>query len=389
MIKHSQKKLGGRFFSNREIEKFCLLAHILNFEKYWAPYTFSDGKLYAKEVKVEGKEIVNLFLQIYGHKQLVTDEGKIVDDDMWMQRQLVESLNIWANSDDVYIKVPFNRVVSGTSRMYHQIVLMELENVLIKELNLPLELQLSTTAGESLLQKNVLRWMGKMPLKVLHTMNSDFMRKMSDTDTIVMVADVRRSQDLMTYGESPEKYQENMVKLLKEVREILLGNYAIYDQFTGDGFIAFFNEHVCKTFDKDYYEMMVDSCKRILDFSDKFFQDWARTIRRIPIEEIGLAIGIDSGKVFFRDIDDQFLAIGDACVWATRMCSAGKKGNIILNNIPYQVISGKGKADKCEEVFSETKTGEKFKAFNLKVEEITSDYLRNRGNINNTPNAID
>lgn len=389
MVKRGNKKFAKRIFSNQEIEKFCLLAHILNFEKYWAPYTFSDGKFYAKEVKGEGKEIVNLFIRIYGHKQLVADNGTIIEDDMWMQRQLIESINIWVNSDEVYIPIPFNRVVSGTSRMYHQVVLMELEDTLIKELDIPLQLHMSATAGESFLHKNVLRWIGKMPLQVLLSMNHDYMRKMSETDTIVMVADVRRSQDLMTYGESPEKYQENMVKLLKEVREILLDNYAIYDQFTGDGFIAFFNEHVCKTFGKDYYEMMVDACKRILDFSDKFFKDWARTIRKIPIEEIGLAIGIDSGKVFFRDIDNQFLAIGDACVWATRMCSAGNKGNIILNNIPYQVISGKGKADKCEEICSETKTGEKFKAFNLKVEEMATDYLRNRGNTNNIPNAID
>ena len=285
------------------------------------------------------------------------------------------------------MEAPFKKVQNRSSRMYYQIVLMQLKEDIIKELRIPLDLAESVTSHENIFQKNTLKWIGKMSERLLYKMTPEFMNEMSETESLVLVADVRRSQDLMTYSHSPEYYQEKMVEFLKKVREILFKNYAIFDQFTGDGFIAYFNEHVCQTFLEDYYKMAVDSCKEILDFSDSFFSDWAKTIRRIPVEEIGLSIGIDCGKVSYRDLDDQFLAIGDACVWATRMCSAGKKGDIILNNIPYQNLTITGKGKKCEEVFSETKTGEKFKAFRLKVSEIN--YMPQDKQQNSiTPTAI-
>lgn len=64
------------------------------------------------------------------------------------------------------------------------------------------------------------------------------------------------------------------------------------------------------------------------------------------------------------------MVTGDACVWATRMNSAGEKGDIILNNIPYQVLSSSLNGNNCNKINSITKGGEHFSAYRLQIKNI-------------------
>ena len=50
--------------SDVRLKKFNLLALLLSFEKYWSPYSLSDGSLYKEEVKEEAAKVVNLFWYI-------------------------------------------------------------------------------------------------------------------------------------------------------------------------------------------------------------------------------------------------------------------------------------------------------------------------------------
>ena len=111
--------------------------------------------------------------------------------------------------------------------------------------------------------------------------------------------------------------------------------------------------------------MTLDACEKIRSFSEQFFENWSNQIRKIPVEPIGLCLGIDSGIVNFKDVEGQFFAIGDACVWATRMCNAGKRGDIIFNNIPYHRIKPYGIEGFSSEIDAMTKNGESFKAFRI------------------------
>lgn len=47
-------------------KKMNLLALLLSFEKYWSPYSLSDGSLYKEEAKEEAGKIVSLFKDLYG-----------------------------------------------------------------------------------------------------------------------------------------------------------------------------------------------------------------------------------------------------------------------------------------------------------------------------------
>jgi len=335
---HTQKQDRQR---QDNLRKVNLLALVLNFEKYWQSYSLSDGILYAKQVREEAHKIVPLFYKVYGNKAVVDQDGRVNNVDLFESRRFIMELNKWLSTKDKFPKVLFGREYTNSSQFLFQYVFMELESQLQQDIGLPVGLSLAMTPHENYFRR------------------------------LVLVADIRRSQDLITYGLSPDFYREQMIGFLDEVRKILRDNYGIYDRFTGDGFIAYFNQYVCEQEGRDYYEMTLDACEKIQSFSKQYFDNWSNQIRKIPVEPIGLSLGIDSGVVSFKDIEGQFFAIGDACVWATRMCNAGKRGEIIFNNIPYHKIAEYGKEGFCNEIDSVTKNGESFKAYSVNPSLVT------------------
>ena len=88
------------------------------------------------------------------------------------------------------------------------------------------------------------------------------------------------------------------------------------------------------------------------------------------------------------DLDNQLFAIGDACVWATRMNSAGNKGDVILNNLPYHVLSKTLNGNNCEKITSITKGGEHFSAYRLQIGNIHYVPTRKKPQERREPGAI-
>lgn len=355
-----------------DIKKYNLLVLLLNFEKYWSPYSLSDGGLYERETREEAKKVVSLFKEIYGEKNAeISPNGKLAPpDELWEQRQVIEILENWCKTDSFFPKQVGVIQDRGKSRMYIQVILFQLENKLCKEFQLPTPLSFCTTAGEDLYRRNVLKWVAQLPNEVIDNINDLYINKMSKSPSLVLLADIRRSQDLMTYGKNPNEYSERIVKFINETRNILKKNCGIYDRFTGDGFIAYFNEYMCEQQGYDYYDMMLKSCREIMSFAEPFFAEWTSTLRKVPETEIGLAIGVDDGIVTYKDVNNQLFAIGDACVWATRMNSAGSQGDVILNNIPYQCLRNFLNEDNCKVINSITKSGEKFKAYCINIKNV-------------------
>lgn len=348
------------------LKKANLLALLLNFEKYWQNYSLSDGFLYAKEVRNEAKKIVPLFYEVYGKKAIVNPDNTVNDVDLFESRRFIDGLEKWLEGEDKFPKVLFGREYTNRTSFVFQVILIELESQLEKDLNLPVKLSYSATVQEYYFQRKQLTWAGQIPERLIETaMEPSFVTKLSGTETLVVVADIRRSQDLITYGLSPKIYREQIMGFLTEVKKILHENYGIFDRFTGDGFVAYFNEFACGLGKRDYYEMTLDACHKIQSFSAGYFDKWSGLIRKIPIEPIGLSIGVDCGSIDFKDFDGQLFAIGEACVWATRMCNAGKKGDIVFNNIPFHRICSYGTEGFSEEIDATTKNGETFKAFRI------------------------
>lgn len=203
-------------------------------------------------------------------------------------------------------------------------------------------------------------WLGQVHPAMINLMDGAFADSMSQSDTIAIVADIRSSQDLMTYS-SPDIYSSKIIEFTGAIKDIILTNNVVFDKFTGDGFIAYFNKCMCETIGADYYNRMWMACVRIMEYANTFFDEWCKQLRKIPEEKIGLSIGIYSGKILFTILDHQVFAVGEPSVWATRMSSAGHSGEVVFNNIPFNHILNCHLGLNFREEQSMTKTGEKFK----------------------------
>lgn len=70
-------------------KKMNLLALLLSFEKYWSPYSLSDGSLYKEEAKEEAGKIVSLFKDLYGVEFFErSDNGDILKPSEKMEQKL-------------------------------------------------------------------------------------------------------------------------------------------------------------------------------------------------------------------------------------------------------------------------------------------------------------
>lgn len=242
-------------FAEKQVNlaKVNLLALVLNFEKYWQSYSLSDGVLYSKEVREEAKKIVPLFYDIYGKKVLVETDGRVNDVDMFESRQLVEELDKWLETKDKFPREFLGKKYTHRTQLYYQVVFIELESQLQEEIGL----SYTATVHETIFRSKQFPWALQLPSSLLDkVLEPSFLERMSKSDTIVVVADIRRSQDLITYGLTPEFYRKQIIGLLDEVKRIFHDCYGVLDRFTGDGFIAYFNQYVCEQGGKDYYNML-------------------------------------------------------------------------------------------------------------------------------------
>lgn len=241
---------------NEKLKKVNLLALLLNFEKYWSPYSLSDGSLYKEEVKVEANKLTSLFYEIYGDKSFqLTSAGEIAKpDDLTDQRLFIMSLKSWLSNNSLYPNITPQNLVVNRNRFFFQKVLSDFETQLSEELKLPVKLTCSATAYEESFHKSVLKWAAQIPDAVIPKVDEAYISNMSNYDSLVVVGDIRRSQDLMTYGSNPNVYRDKIIEFMNRTREILKSNCGLYDRFTGDGFIAYFNKYMCEQEGKDYYE---------------------------------------------------------------------------------------------------------------------------------------
>ena len=120
----------------------------------------------------------------------------------------------------------------------------------------------------------------------------------------------------------------------------------IFDKFTGDGFIAYFNDSVCTEAQKHqrsikkFADCFLDFVCDEIEFANNLFADWCKTVRKLPTTPIGLAIGADLGYIDFREMENHLISVGEPIVWASRMADAGQAGEVVVNNLLYAELEG-------------------------------------------------
>jgi class 3 adenylate cyclase len=151
--------------------------------------------------------------------------------------------------------------------------------------------------------------------------------------SFVLSIDIRRSTELMLKARNPRLYAGFITGLAKQLREVILNNYGIFDKFTGDGILAFFPEFYTGD-DAGYFVLRAaHDCHRI-------FTDHYRTNKHCftsILQDIGLGIGVDYGEVQIVQIGGDFSVVGTPVVYACRMGGADA-GHTYINQPAYEEL---------------------------------------------------
>lgn len=333
-------------------------------------YSVSEGFLYRLETKRAGKSFLELF-DVVAKKDPSIRNTKALTMNRQDNSDYIDSvrqgLRDWVENDRLF---PFSSMGMGdneNSRFILQKVFICVSAYLVSKIQLDYKPVLCKSSGEGAFHKNNVKWGGHFPWEICDEVDGQILESMNNSETVVVVGDIRKSQDLITYATRPDSFMKNMVSYIEMIQKIVLANKGVFDRFTGDGFICYFNAYLSKKFQIDLYRIVVEVCKQIQCKSKVIFEEWQKDLQKIPDETIGLSIGVDSGTMNFYD-DRMMLAIGTPAVWATRMCAIGNAGDIIMNNLPHAKLCHRGREYEFDEEIGATKSGERFKAFKLRYE---------------------
>lgn len=340
----------------------CLLA-TSTLETYWAYYAQSNGKLYKEEIK----EIAKSFLDIY-EKLIAINDDYLNESEMWFgditdAKKWIIDFKKWISSSHKWIQ---KGLLESRSHLF--LFCSGIKNYILMKLGLPFSQYCLISIDEFLYNEESLKWAGHLPNVKYFANIGKTIKSASLSFSITVVGDIRRSQQLLTYSLDPEEYSKRMTIFLSRTREIIEDNNGVFDKFTGDGFIAYFNESICKEAEADYIDSFLSFLKQEREFAKKHFDEWKTIIKVLPDQDIGLAFGADLGRINFQNTNYHFVAVGDVIVWATRMASAAKANQIVVNNLLYQALKDKPNLS-FEDVSAPQKYGEVISAKELEFDD--------------------
>jgi len=155
-------------------------------------------------------------------------------------------------------------------------------------------------------------------------------------DAFVMSVDIRSSTQLMLNAKDASDFAAFVTELCDKLGDIVVSNGGILDKFTGDGVLAFFPTFYSG--DDAGYRAVLAATEAI-----EFFVDHYRNSRecfKVVIEDTGLGIGIDYGKVQLVDVGGSLSVVGEPVVYACRF-SAAPAGSVYVNQPAKEALTAR------------------------------------------------
>ena len=306
------------------------LINLLAIDKYYHCYAISGGGLFEKEL-IETRDTIadNLQNLLNSDRILANELFALFGSEIKYKEQLdslIAQLSLIGTNQN-----KFNTDLMGTFHYLSTIV-----PFLIEKIGGSYFPPMLWTSDVIVRNAHFSKWGGHLPPNVIFNKNfsSDtFLELMSQSETIVVLADIRKSQDVMIYLPSQNEFANRMVKFINHSREMIFQYGGVFDKFTGDGFICYFNKYISQLINRDYIDSFLSFVKELQYYSSGYFSNWTKILKKLPTEDIGLAVGGDIGEIVFLDIYNHFVAVGESIVWAQRMSSAAKSNEIIINNL--------------------------------------------------------
>jgi class 3 adenylate cyclase len=163
--------------------------------------------------------------------------------------------------------------------------------------------------------------------------SKDLFEKTTLCESYVLAMDIRRSTELMLKARGPELFAQFIRGLCCRLSDIIIGNYGVFDRFTGDGILAYF---------PDFYSgpdaglLALDCAWRAHEFFAGHYRAHRHCFTSV-LNEIGLGIGIDFGKTYMVKIQDSLTLVGTPVVYACRL-SGANPGETLLNQPAYEIV---------------------------------------------------
>lgn len=338
-----------------EINIECLV-HTLTFENYWAYFSQSGKELYRDKTK---RAAYNFIWSLDRFLANNTGKYEFIRGRMGAGTKITEILDDLRNWVDSVTEYPLSVIIESRFELFHFLCCLKIE--LLTGIKLCLGPVMAINSAEIDYSEQYLRWRGHLPPGAMSGDLHQIVQNASSKQTIVVLGDIRRSQDLMTYALNPIDFSSRMNKFISTTRTLINSHNGFFDKFTGDGFLVYFNDEICKKANTNYIECCLGFIKEEMDFARTMFGDWEKSIRKLPDKKVGLTIGADIGIVNFNDINHHLVAVGDAIVWASRMASSGDAGQVILNNLLFTTLK-EYEGLSFSEHKATTKAGESFLA---------------------------
>lgn len=342
-------------------KRVASLVSISTFETWWAYYSMSSGNLFQQEVKEYAKHFLKNIRELSKLDPGIIDEDTIQYEQVktgFTLQDTLAALEDWAQGN---AQVPFETFMQ--SKLFIAFLLLPLKLYLSRQLRLTTPRRILVISTQEFVHsERYIQWQPHLPISSMYWYSQEFDEsKLSESQTIVVFGDIRRSQDLMTYTVDHNLFEQMTIRFFDIIRELLNQKYGIFDKFTGDGFLAYFNEHVCKSHNKNFFDCFLDFAKQYIEANLSLFTEWKRHVRKLPDTEIMVSLGADLGIVHYGNLSGHLVCTGDAIVWAERMCSAASAGEIYVNNLLANAIQSR-KDIRLSPVPSTTKSGERFTA---------------------------
>lgn len=343
-------------------KQMTLLVSILAFETYWAYYSMSSGNVYIKETREAAKHLLDSIEELAKFDSGILDYGKyhMSKGDAAVIEEILHKLRGWADGASELLYYPLMQ-----SKVMLWFLFAELKGYLAKRLGLKSFPPIALSSVEFQHTERYLRWQPHLPKECMYEYDQTLdIPKFSMLQTIVVYGDIRRSQDLMIYTIGHERFEDMMIRFFESIRDLFDKNLGIFDKFTGDGFLGYFNEYLCRERGKDFVECFLKFSRQCLEISESLFNEWKRYVRKLPDQDIMLSMGADVGEIYFGDRHGHLVCIGDVIVWAQRMCSAAPASSIYVNNLLANLLADR-KDIELLPITGNTKTGETFRASKL------------------------
>lgn len=160
--------------------------------------------------------------------------------------------------------------------------------------------------------------------------------KEGPTKAFILSIDIRRSTELMLKAREPKLFAEFITVLTDRLRVEIVGNFGIFDKFTGDGILAFFPETYSGVDFGANALTAAFECHKIFDRDYRAARNYFTSI----MLDTGLGIGLDYGTVNMSRVGDDLTVVGTPVVYACRM-AGGAAGSTYLNQPAFEMLKSK------------------------------------------------